>query len=514
MKHTLIFGIGGTLAQIAPLILFPLYTNYLPPSELGILEMITRTAVIVNEVLMIAGMRMATLTFYRQAETQEERNRIAVTMSLFLWTMIAFAVLTAVCFSAYLDVFLKTGNPRLLAFGLTVALCETLVGVPMALMQCRLESIRYVLTSWTMIFTRVALNILFLAVFHWGLWGILASTLIVVFVSGVLLTLREFYIGSCLPDVSKGKDVLKFCLPFIPSGILHFCFINSAWVVLVNFGPYETTTAAYAELGLLYAVAIRILSTAKVFGFSPMGQVWTAVMFGIRKQSDAKYVFGNFALRILCVQAFFVLGIGVFASEAILGVCSPEYRGAAALIPIVAAWSMLEVFVWLMEQTYYIEKQTYWKPLTPAVGLPCMLILLWFLVPFGITGVAYSFLTAQCICAAVVFTVTQHFFRVAYPYGKIGVLLGITALFYALSFVCGNAVGLGGLTIDELSDLPKWQRVSHLFRHIDWGIIAAKTGIIGLWCITVWFSGILAPDDKTFVIDSLKHILRKTKIIR
>ncbi|MDR3182427.1 MAG: hypothetical protein LBT89_05800, partial [Planctomycetaceae bacterium] len=112
------------------------------------------------------------------------------------------------------------------------------------------------------------------------------------------------------------------------------------------------------------------------------------------------------------------------------------------------------------------------------------------------------------------FTVTQHFFRVAYPYGKIGLLLGITALLYALSFAYGNAVGLGGLTINELGDLPKWQRVYHLFRHIDWGIIAVKTVIIALWCAAVWFSGILSPDDKTFAADSLKKILRKVKMIR
>ncbi|MDR3183249.1 MAG: hypothetical protein LBT89_10110, partial [Planctomycetaceae bacterium] len=481
LKHTLIFGIGGTLAQIAPLILLPLYTNYMPPDEYGVLEMITRTAVIINEALMIAGMRMATLTFYRQAETQEERNRIAVTMLLFLWVTIAFAVLTAICFAGFLDVFLKTGNPRLLAFGLTVALCETLVGVPMALMQCRLESVRYVLTSWTMMFVRIALNILFLVVFHWGIWGVFAATFIVVAVSGVILTLRELYISSCRPELSKWKDVLKFCLPFLPNGILHFCFINSDRLFLVNFGPYETTTAAYAALGL-YGVALRAFATAKTFGFSPMGQVWTAMMFGIRKQSDAKYVFGHFALRMLCAHAFFVLGIGVFASEAIVGVCDPTYYGAVKLFPILAVWSILEIFVWLMEQTYYIEKKTYWKPLTPGVGLPCILVLLWFLVPFGITGVAYAFLAAQCICAAVVFTVTQHFFRVAYPYGKIGMLLGVTALIYALSFVCGNAVGLGGLTIDELGDLPKWQRVYHLLWHIDWGIITIKAVIIALWC--------------------------------
>jgi O-antigen/teichoic acid export membrane protein len=209
-KHTLIFGIGGAVGQLVPLILLPLYTNYLATSEYGTLDIITRTASIINTVFLVGGIRLAAMTFYKQAESEEARHRIAITISTLLWLVVACAIAVSVYCVDYIDLFLNTGETDILAFGLAVTLLDALVAVPMTLTQARLESLRFVLTNLTMGVTRLGLTIYFVAGLRWGILGVLYAQAIVAFVSIIYLTSRELRLGSLCPDTRKWKEILLF----------------------------------------------------------------------------------------------------------------------------------------------------------------------------------------------------------------------------------------------------------------------------------------------------------------
>jgi O-antigen/teichoic acid export membrane protein len=308
-KHTLIFGIGGILVQIVPFILLPLYTNYLEPSEFGILKIITDASVIITTVFLIGGIRLAAMTFYKQAENEEARRRIAVTVSTLLWLTIAAAIALSLCFIDYLVFFVGSGGQKkLLAFGLAVTLFEGLVTVPMTLTQARLESLRFVLTNLAMALSRLGLCIYFVAGLHWGLWGIFAAQAIVLIVFGIYLTCRELYIGSIVPDTSKWREILCFCLPLVPNGIFAFVYTSAGWYSIRHMGPYADELAALAAVGL-FGLASQLMNIAPYLGVRPMQQVWTAEMYEIYKTPEASSVFGNFTLRLLCIQAAAVLFI-------------------------------------------------------------------------------------------------------------------------------------------------------------------------------------------------------------
>jgi O-antigen/teichoic acid export membrane protein len=513
LKHTVIFGIGGTLAQIAPLILFPLYTNYLTPADYGTLDVISQITYIITTVLMVQGITLAVFVFYKQAETEEERRSVAVTLSLFLWLFIGIGVIIAVCGAKYLDVFFRTGGPALLSFGITTALVETLTAIPLALMRARLESVCYVLTTWAMMFARVGLCILFVAVLHRGLWGVFWSSFIVVSISSVILTCREFRLGSLRPDFSKWKDISAFALPFIPICVISFIGDNAGRYMLIRYNPYDDAAAALAAIGLI-ALAVRLVGMADTFGSSPLRQVWYAVMYDVRKQDDAPYAFGHFALRIFFAHSFFVLGIAVFAPEVIRGICAPSYHNALLLVPIVAVQSLLRTFVGNMEQTYYIERKTHWKILNVCVYAAAIFVFLYFLIQYGITGVCLSMLFAQTAAAVVNYFNTQQFFCVRYPFGRIMLLFGITAAAYWTATSAGNAVSLGNITFEELSEFSKRERILFLLMNLNYPIFLVKAGIIILWFLLVWNSGILSKGDKEFAVSMFNKALHKIPVLR
>ena len=502
-KHTLIFGFGGIIGQLVPFILLPLYTNYLTPSDYGILRIIFEASVILNTVFLVGGIRLAAMTFYKQAENEEARRRIAVTVSLFLWLAVAVAITVSLCSllcidTKYIEFFLKTDKTEILAFGLAVTLLESLVAVPMALTQARLESLRFVITNITMSLARLGLIIYFVACLKCGIWGIFYAQAIVFGLFTLYLTYRELRIGSLYPDVAKWREILQFCLPLVPNGIFAFLYNISGWLAIIHIGPYLGEDVAYGAFGL-YALAGQLMQVSAFLGVRPMQQVWTAEMYDIHKTPEASTVFSNFALRILCVQAFAALFISLFALEIVQIMCDSSYHHAAVLVPLFGLNSMIVLFGTQMNNTFFITRKTNYNLFCTMYSLPFMFLFMGLLVPNGgITGAVIAQCLASIVYVGFIYFFTQRFFYVRYPSGKMAMLLAVTLFCYGLSILCGGGVG-------EFTALSKWEKFMNVWWHLQWLSILAKVGILCLWGVLVWFSGILSQEDKALAIRVLNR---------
>ena len=497
-KHTLIFGVGGIVGQLVPVILLPLYTHYLTPGDYGVLSIIYLASDIISTVFFVGGIRLAAMTFYKQAESEEARRRVAVTVSLLLWIAVAVAITLSFCFIDSICYFLRTDKKELLALGLAVTLLEALVAIPMTLTQARLESLRFVITNLTISFARLGLNIFFIAGLKFGILGIFYAQAIVLCVSIVYLTLREIRIGSIYPNVAQWKEVLQFSLPLVPNGILAFLYELAGWFAIMYLGPYESEDAAYWAFGL-YALAGRLIQVTAILGVKPMQQVWTAEMYDIHKTPEASAVFGNFALRLLCVQAFAALGLAMFSHEIVRILCDSSYHQAAILIPFFALNSMVALFNTQMHNTFFIMRKTNYNLFGTIYSLPFIYLFMFLLVPhWGIMGAAIGFLLANIVNAGIVYRITQRFFHVRYPFNKMAKLLAITLLCYGLSLLCGSGV-------ETFETQSKWEKIAQLWYHIQWLAILNKTGILILWGVLLWFSGILSQEDKALAIRILKR---------
>ena len=510
-KHTLIFGIGGLIGQLVPFILLPLYTNYLTPAEYGILDVLFLATDIISAVFLIGGIRLAAMTFYRQAESEEMRRRIAVTISSLLLIAVTAAIFLSVCFIDYIDLFFKTGEKKILAFGLAVALLESFTAVPMTLTQARLESLRFVLTSIVMAFARLGLCIYFVAWLHWGIWGFLYAQAIVSVVFGLYLTSRELWIGSLSPDFTKWKEIFVFALPLVPNGILAFIYWSSGRIFILHMGPYEHE-AALGAVGL-YALASKIVAITPVLGTGPLTQVWTVEMYDVYKKPDAARVFGNFMLRLLCVKAFAVLLISVFAREFVRVVSDSSFHDAAAFVPFLGFCSFLSLLIGQMKNTFFITRKTNYTLITTLLSLPFMLLFMSLFVPrWGLIGAVIAWGLSQCFSAGITYFFTQRLFAVCYPFRKMAALLLVTAGCYGLSLLCGCGIELSSLTAEQFQELSRGEKLMNAWNRIQWLSMTAKMGILLLWGVLVWFSGILSPEDKDLVIRVFKRGLHKIRL--
>ena len=499
LKHTFIYGIGGILSQLAPFILFPLYTNYLPPDDYGIIDIIDRTAWLINIVLVVSGIRLATFTFYKQAATEDEKRKVAVTLSVFLWIAVAFAILFAHIFAIPLDYFLKTNNSSLLAFGLMTSLMDSLVAIPLALMQARLESLRFVLTNMAMLLFRICLCVSLVAWGELGIWGVLIANYITASLFAIMLTIRELHIGSFTPDFSKIKEVWAFCWPFIPGGLLMFVYSNMDRYFILEFSNFHTEDAALVAYGL-YAVGTRLRSIIPLFGASPLRQVWFAKMYNVYKQPDASIVFGEFAIRICVVFSLGSLALCIFAKDLVVAVCNPSYFGAVPLIAplVVAVW--FENIALQMESTYYITRTTRYKMWVSAAMLPVTLLFLWIFVPrWNVIGAAYASICSSCVSCVINYCVTQRIFRIRYYYAKYVILFGVSAACYFLSLAVGDGISPSALSVEQMAEMTKWERIQDIFGRVNYFLILAKAAILLPWMAGIWVTGVISESDKSTI---------------
>ena len=91
-KHSAIYGLGGLVSRVLAILLLPLYTRYLSPSDYGAIEtLVAASAVLVT--LLRAGISSAFFRFYFDAEDDAGRTRVVRTAFWFTMTMSTAALI-------------------------------------------------------------------------------------------------------------------------------------------------------------------------------------------------------------------------------------------------------------------------------------------------------------------------------------------------------------------------------------------------------------------------------------
>ncbi len=471
LTHAAVYGIGLFVLRAASVVLLPLYTNYLSPAEFGMLEILNRIGEVVVICLTVNGIRMAVLTFYSQAQEEREREQIAVSVSLFLLLVMLGCGTLAACFSGFLAPLVGIDNPTLLVFGVVTVLIEAFTIMPLAFMQARLQSVRYVCTALTICVCRIGLAVIAVAVLGWGIWGVLASSAVTSSVIGGVLTLRECLKGSFRFNFRRFMEIARFAAPFVPGGLCFFVLHSGDRFFLVRSVGTE-------ELGL-YALGYKLAVAVGMFSSSPFHMVWSARMYDTFEEPNAPTTVGRIYARILAAFLFVGLGLCILQHELITILGSREYAGATAFIgPLVLACFFAKAAD-LMDSAFYVKRRTGLKPWIALASMLVMLTLYALLIPqFGALGAAYATLGGFVFHAATTYVVSQRVFVVRHEFFRIAGMLALAvALVYAARWF-----GTG------LTTIP------------------AKLALCAAWPVLLWTLGVVTDDEKRWAASAFQRV--------
>jgi O-antigen/teichoic acid export membrane protein len=434
-KHTSIYTVGNLATKAVGLLMIPVYTHYLKPSEYGIMDILDLTIILIGTVVGM-GLGSSLFRFYYAAESEQDRRDVVGSALMFSVVSAGIVGLTIVLASRQLSalIFRTPGyalylQVAILSFwiGMIAETCRTYI-------RARQQSAFFVVTSLIQLVISLSLNIYFIVFRHLGVFGFLLSSLITNVLASVGLLIHTLAETGFSVSIPKTRHMLMYGAPFVFSGLGHFV-LNFADRYFLNAYANLTAVGIYA-LGYKFGFMLNMLASA------PFLQMWDAQVFIVEKEPNAKAVYARIFEYFAALILFAVLVLSVFIKDLLHVMASPEYFAAHRIVPIVALAYVFNGWGQYFRLGMLLTRRT--RPIgvimmgTGAVTLVLYVILI---RAYHEMGAAVATLLSFCLMMVWTFAASQRMYPVPYDFRRIGEVLGIAGLCYAVAWIADRMFG-------------------------------------------------------------------------
>ncbi|MBY0522956.1 MAG: oligosaccharide flippase family protein [Gemmataceae bacterium] len=473
LRHAAVYSVGELLILAGGFVLLPLYARCLSVSDFGNLELLEQTADIFALCMMLRSLPLAVMAFHRQAVDDAERQRVLGAALILAGAALLIGIAMTTLTSGPLGVLLRQDQPSLLVAAVAAALLDAVATVVLATWQARMESLHFVAVSLGQFVVKIALALLFVLGFGWGVWGVLLAFLIRAGLFAAVMIGREWRLGLRLPDGKTLRDMLRFVLPLLPVGLCFF--------VLHSGDRYFLIRSTGAEDVGFYGLGTKLARLVGLFTLTPLYRAWSVRMYDVAGQADAPEVIGRATTRMLACYVFVGLGLCLFCDEVIALFAGPAFAPASVVVaPIVLAYWFYGASV-LLDGPFYVRRRTSAKLWLTLASTAFMLGLYACLIPLhGALGAAWATLGGFAFHAGLTLIVGQRVFRVRYEFGRLAVLLGLSIGLWSMAKLIPD----GSLAIP------------------------ARIGLYMLWPALLWICCIVSPEEKLW----LRSVARKVTL--
>lgn len=421
-----IYGLGYFLSKGIALVMLPIYTHYLPPSDYGILEVLELTTYIVSLILG-AGLTQAMVRFYHEHHDAHSRN-LAVS-SVFIATTALFLVALAglIPVSGTLSglIFKSPGYSGLFVLVFISMLMHEVIDVSMTYFRILERPVRFISFSTVHLLLSLSLNILFIVGLAMGMKGVLIGGLIS---SSVIATVLSVFL---VREVGFGFSwkillpMLKYGFPLVGTWLGMYVINFSDRFALQRLLPHDT---ALSQVGI-YSLAYKFGMLPSVLILSPFLMLWSPKQFQIVKEPDAERVFARVFTYFWVVLLFFGLGLSVLAGDIIWLIADPAYHDAARYIPLLAFSYMCYGAYSYMQFGILYQKKTRLLALVTLSMAVLNVALNLILIPiFGVMGSALATFAAIFLMTGVALLLSQRLYHIPYEYLRLTKMTVLAAL--------------------------------------------------------------------------------------
>jgi O-antigen/teichoic acid export membrane protein len=406
LKHlsaqTLIFGLGGAVTRLAGLLLLPLYTHILTPADYGKIAIVNLVITVVN-IILTSGQSTAFFRFYFQNEDYNIKRKLIGTVFLYLVVsaaVILFPVILGLGFAVGAW-FKETDLLPLIRIALLGAFFEVGSVIPFAIFRAEQRGAQYASLSFMRFLLNIILNIIAVAVLHWGVWGVIYAN---------VLTAALFFI-VCLGliwhsiiwriDASLLKQLLGFGLPLVPAGL-------ASWALTFSDRFFLERYAGLSQVGI-YAVGYSIAGIVNVI-MGWFNTAWGPYYFSVAQQAEAKEIYARVLTYALALFTLIGLGLSLFAKEILLLFAPPVYAQAAAIVPLI-------VLAYLFFEMNYLSVgldltgKTGYYPFIIGSAAIVNLGLNFLLIPrWGMMGAAWATVLSYLLLPLMIYPLAQRLF--------------------------------------------------------------------------------------------------------
>jgi O-antigen/teichoic acid export membrane protein len=385
-RGAMIYGLGIVMRRAATLIMLPVYTRLLTPTDYGLLQMLGMT-VDVATILMSAGMTAGVMRFYYKAETEQGRREVIVTATALVLSLNLFGalLLAAGAGQIHQHVLGGVGSRNLVYLAAANFVLGQLLTLPMLFMQVQGRASLFSTTSVTQLMVQLTLNIVLLVVFKLGPLGILLSTFTTHILVGGSATIWMLRKVGTKGSRSALWDLRRFGVPYQIATVATF---------VLQFGDrfFLEAHRGLAAVGL-YAFAYQFGFLVDQLATGPFMRAWEPRRFSMARASrEAREAADNEVLHALTIAVVSLgLAVSLFVRPALRIIADPEYFTAANLVPIIIAAFVFQAWTGVVQFGIDAAERTRFTTVVMWVSAAVILALYALLIPpFGAYGAAVA----------------------------------------------------------------------------------------------------------------------------
>lgn len=410
LSNTLIFTVGKFVSKLIVIFMLPFYTSYLSSAEYSTSDLITNLC---NLIIPLACLGVSEGIF-RNAATQNVDKESFFTngFMLMVFGSLGFLALSPLLnLTGYFNDYIWLIICYVIASNIH-SVCSQYV---CAIGRTKLFAGQGVLnTALT-----VTLNIIFLVGFDMGITGYVLSIVLADF----LTTLFVFFVArlykAFIPrKISKNvmKDLLKFCLPLVPSTIFW-------WITGVSDRYMVAYMCSDAENGL-YTAAYKI-PTLLTYVVTIFNDAWklSAVTESEDKQKCADFysqIYKYYIAAMFVGGGVLAVGAQIFAKI----LFAESYFVAWMFIPVLSAATVFTALDTFLGSVYFTVKRTAMSLYTSLVGAVVNVVLNLIMIPswglgWGAMGASVATFVSYFLVYVIRAATMGRFMRFRMYHGKL-----------------------------------------------------------------------------------------------
>jgi len=475
-QQTFIYGLATVLPRALAIVLVPLYTAVLEPSDFGVYATLM-SYLILGNVLLSYGMETAFFRFIHKDISKKKIVQSTALTSLTISTLLflAFTLIARESLAQFLD--FKT---EYITYGLLILALDALAILPFVWFRANEKPMKYAIIKIANVCINLGFNLFFFLVLPKlvvsnpdSFWSSIYSEenkVVYIFISNLIasgftlliLLPRYIHIGFGF-DSTIWKKMLKYALPVLIAGIAFS--INEAFdkILLKYLLPADIAESEVGVYAACYKLGVfmTLFGTAFRLGIEPF-------FFKHASAEKAKDTYATitmyFAIFGSIILLFVIVYIDFFKE---LLISDSDYWVALSIVPIILLANLCLGIYHNLSVWYKVTDRTKFGAYISITGAIITLALNFALIPImSYMGSAIATLAAYGTMMLLSYFFGRKYYAVPYNLKKIGGYLGLAIGFSALAFyvfernmLIGTALLLVFLLLTFISEKNELKRI-------------------------------------------------------
>jgi len=435
-KHSVIYGLGGLVSRILAVLLLPLYTRYLSPSDYGKVETLIALTTVIGIVLRM-GISSAFFRFYFDSPEPAARRLVLRTSFWFTMGMATLGLLLGLALSSEISLRLfGSSDDQELVMAAFVGLWAGMNYEQLtSLFRVEERSVAFVSASLTNILVTVGATLLLVVALDKGPIGVIVGNFtgtLLVYV--ILVGYRREQLGLQF-DRRLLREMNRFGIPLVPTALF-------LWITNFSDRLFLVHLADVHEVGL-YSVGVRIAS-ALVLLLTAFRLAWPAFAYSIDDDAAARRTYAYVLTYLVVVTTWVATSLALLSPWIVRWITSkPDYEPASRVVgPLAfstvafAGYLVVAIGVGRSRRT-----QFNWV-VTGAAAVVNVALNLALIPPYGMMGAAIATIAAYTTMFLGMAWWSQRIYPVAYQWRRVA-----TAAAAGVALVVVGKLAGGGLPV-------------------------------------------------------------------